>query len=253
MVFIKKGSWTWLMMIFIISKGQKSQKTLFPAKPSSRARKRWCLSFFLLDWKLSIHELKNSPTSSLFWWWSCNLDRARRWEVGSQGKFNSVFCLSVFLNFFVFSWSSWADSFGLSSWRDIWPFLLPRQLLSSQTYVSILFRFFFMIFFLSPYHHTIHSHSIVPLTSTFLYSWVGPQTTQPVFNPDPLNGVHLQGSLWRNKDGRKIPRDSQYQRFRLPAGLVGSQTKKSFNHITIYGNWNCAGWHTHPFLIHISN
>ena len=77
-----------------------------------------------------------------------------------------------------------------------------------------------------PYHHTIHSHSIVPLTSTFLYSWVGPQTTQPVFNPDPVNGVHLQGSLWRNKDGGKIPRDSQYQRFRLPAGLVGSQRKK---------------------------
>lgn len=88
------------------------------------------------------------------------------------------------------------------------------------------FSVFFHDFFLSPYHHTIHSHSIVPLTSTFLYSWVGPQTTQPVFNPDPVNGVHLQGSLWRNKDGRKIPRDSQYQRFRLPAGLVGSQTKK---------------------------
>ena len=125
--------------------------------------------------------------------------------------------------------------------RLFWPEQLARHLTIPPSTPAFIqpnirfhpFSFFFMIFFLSPYHHTIHSHSIVPLTSTFLYSWVGPQTTQPVFNPDPLNGVHLQGSLWRNKDGRKIPRDSQYQRFRLPAGLVGSQTKKSFNHITI--------------------
>ena len=169
----------------------------------------------------------------------------RRWEVGSQGKFNSVFCLSVFLYFLCFhrrpeqtllAWVA-GERWKVAS-RDIWPFLLPGQLLFSQTYVSILFRFFHD-FFLSPYHHTIHSHSIVPLTSTFLYSWVGPQTTQPVFNPDPVNGVHLQGSLWRNKDGRKIPRDSQYQRFRLPAGLVGSQTKK-VSTTSQYWYWNFA-------------
>ena len=74
---------------------------------------------FLLDWKVSIHELKNSPTSSLSWWWIWNLNITRRWEVGSQGKFNSVFlffCISVF---FVFWSSSWTDSFGLCSWREM--------------------------------------------------------------------------------------------------------------------------------------
>ena len=155
MVFIKKGSWTWLMMIFIISKGQKKPKNTVSSKalqPGQEKMDVW--AFFLLDWKVSIHELKNSPTSSLFWWWIWNLDMARRWEVGSQGKFNSVFCLSVFLYFLCFdhrpeqtllAWVA-GERWKVAS-RDIWPFLLPPQLLSSQTYVSILFRFFSWFFF----------------------------------------------------------------------------------------------------------
>ena len=53
--------------IYHIKGSKKNLKTLFSAKPSSLARKRWMFElFFLLDWKVSIHELKNSPTSSLF-------------------------------------------------------------------------------------------------------------------------------------------------------------------------------------------
>ena len=145
----KKGSWTWLIMIFIISKGQKKPKnTVFSKAQQPGQEKMDVWAFFSLGLE-SIYSWTKKFTYVIIIL-MIDLEFGYGKEMGSRqlGEIQLCFLfVCIFVFFFVFSSSSWADSFGLSSWRDIWPFLLPRQLLSSQTYVSILFRFFSWFFF----------------------------------------------------------------------------------------------------------
>ena len=158
----KKGhepDWWWYFSYQRVKKKAKNTVSSKALQPGQEKMDVW--AFFLLDWKVSIHELKNSPTSSLFWWWIWNLDMAGDGKSAVRGNSN---LFSVCLYFCIFLCFHRRPEQTLLAWvagerwkvasRDIWPFLLPGQLLFSQTYVSILFRFFswFFSLTLSSYH-----------------------------------------------------------------------------------------------------